>query len=92
MIVLFNKPYGVVSQFSLHKSRPTLSNFIKIPNIYPAGRLDANSEGLMVLTDNGNIQYLLSNPQEQKLKTYLVQVEGKINTSHIKSKIPKVRN
>ncbi len=80
MIVLFNKPFNVLSQFtdnSCHKSkRETLSRYIKIPGIYPAGRLDRDSEGLLVLTDNGKLQAKISNPRNKVEKTYWVQIEG----------------
>jgi hypothetical protein len=66
----------VISQFSQHPSRPSLADFLQIPNIYPAGRLDADSEGLMLLTDNGALQQRISHPDYEKPKTYLVQVEG----------------
>jgi len=75
-LILFNKPYGVMSQFSAHPSRPTLASYIDMPGIYPAGRLDADSEGLMLLTDDGQLQHQISHPDHGKLKTYLVQVEG----------------
>lgn len=80
MIVLFNKPFNVLSQFtdnSCNQSkRETLSRYIKIPGIYPAGRLDRDSEGLLVLTDNGKLQAKISNPRNKVEKTYWVQVEG----------------
>lgn len=63
-------------QFSDHSTRKTLADYLNIPNIYPAGRLDADSEGLMLLTDNGKVQHLISHPDHKKEKTYLVQVEG----------------
>ncbi|AIY40386.1 Ribosomal large subunit pseudouridine synthase E [Collimonas arenae] len=63
-------------QFSAHPSRPTLADYIKIPNIYPAGRLDADSEGLLLLTDDGKLQHNISHPALKQPKTYLAQVEG----------------
>ena len=75
-LILFNKPFQVMSQFSAHPSRPTLSAFIDIAGIYPAGRLDADSEGLLLLTDNGQLQHKISHPDHKQSKTYLVQVEG----------------
>lgn len=75
-LILFNKPYGVMSQFSAHPGRPTLADYLTQPGIYPAGRLDADSEGLMLLTDNGQLQHDISDPGSKKEKTYLVQVEG----------------
>ena len=75
-IYLFNKPYGVVSQFSDCGHAKTLSSFIRIKNIYPAGRLDKDSEGLLLLTNDGKLQQQLSNPRYGKEKVYWVQVEG----------------
>lgn len=75
-LILFNKPFGVMSQFSNHPTRPTLARYISLPDMYPAGRLDAESEGLMLLTDDGHLQHQISHPDHGKLKTYLVQVEG----------------
>lgn len=78
--LLFNKPFGVLSQFtdSSTASTPstTLSKFINVPDVYPAGRLDKDSEGLMVLTDDGRLQARLSQPRHKTTKTYWVQVEG----------------
>lgn len=75
-LILFNKPHGVMSQFSAHASRSTLADYLDQPDIYPAGRLDADSEGLMLLTDNGKLQHEISHPDSKKQKTYLAQVEG----------------
>lgn len=82
-IVLFNKPYGVLSQFSGDGSVPTLANFIDIPQVYPAGRLDKDSEGLMLLTDDGKLQQKISDPRFNKIKTYLVQIDGSVTASAI---------
>jgi 23S rRNA pseudouridine2457 synthase len=76
MIVLFNKPFNVVCQFSLHEKHSTLKDFIAIPNIYAAGRLDTDSEGLLILTDDGALQHKLSHPKHKEIKTYWAQVEG----------------
>lgn len=75
-LILFNKPFDVMCRFSPHPSRETLANFIKTPGVYPAGRLDADSEGLVLLTDDGKLQHKISHPDWKEAKTYLVQVEG----------------
>ena len=75
-LIAFNKPYGVLSQFTGGGPGETLADFIKVPGVYPAGRLDKDSEGLLLLTDDGQLQAQISSPRYNKEKTYLVQVEG----------------
>jgi 23S rRNA pseudouridine2457 synthase len=75
-LILFNKPYQVMCQFSPHPTRETLAAYLDTPDIYPAGRLDADSEGLLLLTDDGRLQHRISHPDSNKQKTYLVQVDG----------------
>jgi len=75
-IYLFNKPYGVLTQFTDRDGRPVLADYIDIPAIYPAGRLDKDSEGLLLLTDDGKLQQAVSDPAFKLPKTYHVQVEG----------------
>lgn len=75
-LILFNKPYLVMCQFSPHPSRQTLADYLDLPHVYPAGRLDADSEGLVLLTDDGPLQHDISHPERKQAKTYIVQVEG----------------
>lgn len=82
-LILFNKPFGVLPQFtdkgSAGSPRPTLSQYIDVSGVYPAGRLDMDSEGLMLLTDDGRLQARISDPKFKMPKSYLVQVEGEVS-------------
>ena len=74
--LLFNKPFQVMSQFSPSGDKRTLADFIDVAGVYPAGRLDYDSEGLMLLTDDGALQARIANPCYRRVKSYLAQVEG----------------
>lgn len=77
MLILLNKPYGVLCQFSRDDSgKPTLADFVAVPGVYPAGRLDADSEGLVALTDDGALQARIADPRHKLAKIYWAQVEG----------------
>jgi len=88
-IILFNKPFNVLSQFTdagtAGSARKTLSEFIDVPEVYAAGRLDKDSEGLLVLTDDGRLQHRISEPKHKTPKTYWVQVEGEPTSAAIKA-------
>lgn len=78
-ILLFNKPFGVLSQFTSDDNVPTLAAYIRNPGFYAAGRLDKDSEGLLILTNDGKLQQIIANPGHNKGKTYLAQVDGEID-------------
>ncbi|PWQ93049.1 pseudouridine synthase [Leucothrix pacifica] len=78
-LILFNKPYGVLSQFTAEPGIKTLADYIQSPGCYPAGRLDKDSEGLILLTDDGKLQHRIANPAKKMSKCYWVQVEGEPN-------------
>jgi len=80
-LILFNKPFRVMSQFSPSGDKITLAHYLDIPQVYPAGRLDYDSEGLLLLTNDGNLQHRISHPQHKLAKTYWVQVEGAPNVA-----------
>lgn len=77
-LILFNKPFNVISQFTAHEGKTTLAKFIKTKGFHPAGRLDFDSEGLMLLTNEGALQHQISHPSHKLPKTYWVQVEGEV--------------
>ena len=76
MLIALNKPYGVICQFSPHEKHRSLKDFVPVPNVYPAGRLDTDSEGLLLLTDDGRQQARIANPRFKLTTTYWAQLEG----------------
>lgn len=82
-LVLFNKPFNTLCQFTGETGDDTLANYVDIPNVYPAGRLDKDSEGLMLLTDDGQLQNQIASPKHKMEKTYWVQVEGAPEDSNL---------
>lgn len=79
MLIALNKPYGVLCQFTGEKGRRTLADFVRQKDVYAAGRLDQDSEGLLLLTDDGALAHRLTDPRHKQRKTYLVQVDGEID-------------
>ncbi|SFV14670.1 pseudouridine synthase [Pseudoduganella namucuonensis] len=75
-LILLNKPFEVLCQFSSQDGRETLADYVRVPGVYPAGRLDADSEGLLLLTDDGKLQHEIAHPDRKEAKIYLAQVEG----------------
>jgi 23S rRNA pseudouridine2457 synthase len=75
-LIALNKPFGTICQFSAHETRPSLGDWVKTPGVYPAGRLDADSEGLLLLTDDGALQAKIAEPRHKLVKRYWAQVEG----------------
>ena len=86
-LILLNKPYRVLSQFTDPDGRPTLADFVRVPGVYAAGRLDFDSEGLLLLTDHGRLQARISQPRSKMAKTYRAQVEGEATTGQLDSLI-----
>lgn len=84
-LIIFNKPFNCLSQFSDQEGRTTLKDYLNIPDIYPAGRLDYDSEGLLLLTNDGKLQAQISNPKYNVVKTYWAQVEGRPNNDALQA-------
>jgi 23S rRNA pseudouridine2457 synthase len=76
VLIAFNKPFGVICKFSPEAGRPTLADYVKVRDVYPAGRLDTDSEGLLLLTDDGALQARIASPRFKLAKAYWAQVEG----------------
>jgi 23S rRNA pseudouridine2457 synthase len=79
MLIALNKPFGVLCQFTTDDGRPTLADYVRQKDVYPAGRLDHDSEGLLLLTDDGALAHRLTDPKHKQPKTYLVQVDGALS-------------
>ena len=85
MLIALNKPYGVLCQFTDQQGRPTLADFVAQKDVYAAGRLDRDSEGLLLLTDDGALAHRLTDPRHKQSKTYLVQVEGCVDETALQA-------
>ncbi len=85
MLLALNKPYGVLCQFTDELGRPTLADFVTQKDVYAAGRLDRDSEGLLLLTDDGRLAHRLTDPRHKQAKTYLAQVEGVIDEAALQA-------
>ncbi|KAA0069290.1 rRNA large subunit pseudouridine synthase E [Rhodanobacter sp. T12-5] len=85
MLIAFNKPYGVLCQFTDTDGRRTLAEFIRQKDVYAAGRLDHDSEGLLLLTDDGRLSHRVTDPRHKQAKTYLAQVEGEIDEAALRA-------
>lgn len=85
MLIALNKPYGVLCQFTDDRGRPTLADFVAQKDVYPAGRLDHDSEGLLLLTDDGGLAHRLTDPRHKQPKIYLVQVEREVSDEALAS-------
>jgi 23S rRNA pseudouridine2457 synthase len=84
MLIALNKPFGVLCQFTDDRGRPTLADFVRQKGVYAAGRLDQDSEGLLLLTDDGSLAHRLTDPRHKQPKTYLVQVDGAIDEAALR--------
>lgn len=84
-LLALNKPFGTICQFSAHETRPSLGDWVKTPGVYPAGRLDADSEGLLLLTDDGALQARIAEPRHKLVKRYWAQVEGAPGPADLKA-------
>jgi 23S rRNA pseudouridine2457 synthase len=85
MLIAFNKPYGALCQFTDGEGRPTLADWVSTPGVYPAGRLDADSEGLLLLSDDGPLIARITQPRHKWPKTYVVQVEGEATDTRLRA-------
>ncbi|RUL74903.1 pseudouridine synthase [Dyella choica] len=85
MLIALNKPFGVLCQFTAHDDRPTLTDYVRQKDVYPAGRLDHDSEGLLLLTDDGVLAHRLTDPKHKQPKTYLVQVDGALSDEAVRA-------